>query len=90
MPTTSDDQNFDIIFGGDVTFRGIIEYHVRKGDCHYNRSFENIKPIFERDADEVVVNSESAFGTAEELEGEKAEGKDTVFYSNPKALSTLE
>ena len=89
MPTTSDDQTFDIIFGGDVTFLGIIEYHVRKGDCTYNRSFEKIKPIFER-ADEVLVNSESVFGTAEELESEKADGKVTVFYSNPKSMKTLE
>ena len=84
-----EDETFDIVFTGDVTFRGIIEYHVRKHHCTYNRSFEEIKKVFDRDADEVVVNFESVVGYDKELKNKQNSDKLVVFHSNPQSLEAL-
>ena len=47
-----------MVFGGDISFNGIIEYMVDKDHCTYEESLEKLKPVF-KDIDFVVANLES-------------------------------
>ena len=47
-----------MVFGGDISFNGIIEYMVDKDHCTYEESLEKLKPVF-KGIDFVVANLES-------------------------------
>ena len=54
-----------VIFGGDVSFSGIVRRNVKLGKCTYNTSFEKIRPYL-KEAKHVVVNLENP--VAEEVD----------------------
>ena len=55
-----------IIFGGDVSFSGIMKHQIETGKCTYNTSFEVIRKYF-KEVDEVVVNLENPVVEKEKL-----------------------
>ena len=46
------------MFGGDVSFAGVVKYNRQNGRCTYNESFSKIKTVLDH-ADFVVINFES-------------------------------
>ncbi|XP_057291496.1 capsule biosynthesis protein CapA-like isoform X2 [Hydractinia symbiolongicarpus] len=78
-----------LIFGGDVTFSGVIKYHGRRSNCTFNNSFSQLKPYF-TEADHVIVNLESPF---HQYNGKKLKVLDpkkaVKLLSDLNAMSTL-
>ena len=56
---SSEEKVATLIFMGDISFHGVIMYHVDKGNCTYNESFEKIKPHVKDDADYIIANLDS-------------------------------
>ena len=86
----SQSKSLELIFGGDVTFYGPIDYHFKNGDCSYERPFQEVKGVF-AEADFTMVNLETTLGDLKDLKGDSAtdESKSVRFTSNPKALTSL-
>ena len=59
-----------LVLLGDISFHGVTQYHVEKGNCTYNESFDKIKPVIE-DADYVIGNLESGLGGHSKVLDEK-------------------
>ena len=55
---SSEGKGATLIFMGDISFHGAIMYHVDKGNCTYNESFQKIKPHV-NDADYIIANLDS-------------------------------
>ena len=49
------------MIGGDVSFSGVVQYHVSNNKCTYEESFSRLKPVFKR-ADFRIINFESPIG----------------------------
>ena len=84
-------QKATIMFGGDISFSGIIRLKVDSGKCTYNGSFDKILKYF-KEADEVVVNLENIVvgnGEIEEVKSSGAANKVVTLMSEEKSLLAL-
>ena len=77
-----------IIFGGDVSFSGIVKHQIETGKCTYNTSFEVIRKYF-KEADEVVVSLESTVTEKEKLEKWGSADKLVTLVSEEDSLKGL-
>ncbi|XP_066936530.1 capsule biosynthesis protein CapA-like [Clytia hemisphaerica] len=84
----SKSKSLELIFGGDVTFYGPIDYHFQNGDCSYERPFQNVKEVF-AEGDFTMVNLETTLGNIEELKDNTTVKKLIRFTSDPQALESL-
>ena len=77
-----------IIFGGDVSFSGIMKHQIETGKCTYNTSFEVIRKYF-KEADEVVVNLESNVAEKENVDKWEKADKLVTLLSEEDSLKGL-
>uniref|UniRef100_A0A7M5UU17 Capsule synthesis protein CapA domain-containing protein n=1 Tax=Clytia hemisphaerica TaxID=252671 RepID=A0A7M5UU17_9CNID len=83
-------EQFSIIFGGDVSFSGIQRRMVENGKCSYNNSFDQIRSYLKQ-SDEVFVNLETPVGTKEQVESlPRFEGKNIHLVAEEECLSALQ
>lgn len=90
-PCSIDAQKATIMFGGDISFSGIIRLKVDSGKCTYNGSFDKILKYL-KEADEVVVNLENIVienGKIEEVKSSRAADKVVTLMSEEKSLLAL-
>jgi len=84
----SEDGINEIIFGGDVSFAGIIYYLKRIENCSYKESFEKIESIFKQ-ADDVVINLESPLGDVQNPPRRNDEAKDLHLLAETESVQSL-
>ena len=87
----ADSQKATIIFGGDISFSGIMRHQVDSGKCTYNESFDKILPYF-KEADKVVVNFENIVvpnGMVKKVKSTGEEPKQVTLMSEEKSLLAL-
>ena len=80
-------KSLELIFGGDVTFYGPIDYHFKNGDCSYERPFQDVKGVF-AEADFTMINLETTLGEVKDFKNNATE-KLITFISDPQALVSL-
>ncbi|XP_066931235.1 PGA biosynthesis protein CapA-like [Clytia hemisphaerica] len=80
--------SLEIIFGGDISFHGPIEYHLLKEDCSFNRPFVEVKKLFRR-VDNTVINLETTLGELKRLDKFRNDDKLITFLSDPKSVKGL-
>jgi len=83
----AEDRSVDIIFGGDISFAGVIYHSVKSGNCTYNESFEQITDLF--DSDIAIANLESPFGNVEHPPSAIDNGKPVHLLADPRAVDAL-
>lgn len=87
--TNKDERTVSIIFGGDVSFSGIMKRKIESGKCTYNTSFEKISKYF-KEADEVVVNLENPVAEREKMNKlPKHELKNIHLLSDEESLAAM-
>ena len=84
----TDNESASVIFGGDVSFSGIVKRNVELGKCTYNTSFEKIRPYL-KEADNVVVNLENPVVEKEKADLPKLSGKAVGLISVEESLGSL-
>lgn len=78
-----------MIFGGDITFNGILEYMVNREHCTYEEALDKLKPHL-MGADYTVANLESVVFREFSSEGvETAPNKVVHAISDVTALKSL-
>lgn len=67
------------MFGGDISFSGIVRYNMKNGRCTYNESFSKIRKYLKM-ADYAVANLESPLSEIEDIYTEKPLDRNKVTY----------
>ena len=84
-----DERDASIIFGGDISFSGIMKRKIDSGKCTYNTSFETIRKYL-READEVIVNLENPVAEKEKIDKlPKHKLKKIHLISDEESLSAM-
>ena len=81
-----------IAFLGDISYDNVVRYHVHQGNCTYNDSFKEIKPVL-KDVDFVIANLESPVRNSKKEPwkntGVEREFEKIVIYAEDEALTSL-
>merc|ERR1712072_855315 len=78
-----------MVFAGDISFNGIIEYMVDKDHCTYEESLEKLKPVF-KDVDFVVANLESVVYKEAENDVSKIYGPKITLPANGSSVHSIQ